>query len=304
MSAGILRAHREGPLRQSELQDKLGWSAEATVRDAVKFLRKVGALEREKAEGARNAVATALTPAGEEMLVVARVLEKWLAACPEGPVPIDSTEVKVAVQALAEGWTSTLMRVLSSSPCTLTELSAEIPGISYPALERRIAWMRTTGQVSQLKEGFRGKPYVPTEWLRRSIAPLVVAGRCERRHLEDAPPVTDVEVETAFLISLPLVDLPTNAAGSCILASQTDPVEPGAENPGLAGVAVSAGERKITSCSVTVEDEPSTWVVGSPDDWLNAVLDGSFEDLRIGGKDPQLAVDLVNGLHYSLSINR
>jgi hypothetical protein len=282
----------------------VGWSAEATVRGAVKYLRNAGALDRRKVDGGRRAFATALTPAGEEMLVVARVLEKWLAACPKGPVAIEGKHVKIAVQALAEGWTSTLMRALASGPSTLTELSAEIPEVSYPALERRITWMRTTGQVVPLETETRGTPYVPTEWLRRSIAPIAVAGRCERRHMEDAAPVTDVEVETAFLLSLPLVDLPAYAAGSCTLASQTDPAEPEAEHQGLAGVAVSAGEGKITSWSVTVQDKPSTWAIGSPDDWLDAVLDGSFETLRAGGQDPQLAIDLANGLHYSLSINR
>jgi DNA-binding HxlR family transcriptional regulator len=180
------------------------WSAEATIRGALGNLRDVGALEKRSADHASNAVVAALTPLGEEMLVVSEVLEAWLKQCPKGPIPIDDGHVKVAVQALAEGWSSTLMRALATAPLTLTELSGLIHEVSYPALERRIGWMRTTGQIDALPKQSRGVPYAPTEWLRRAITPLAMAMRCERRHMENCPPITDVEVETAFLLALPV----------------------------------------------------------------------------------------------------
>lgn len=263
----------------------------------------MGAVEKHKADGARNAVATALTPTGEELLVVAGRLEAWLGQCPNGTIPIDSDHVKVAVKALAEGWSSTLMRALAISPHSLTELSTLIPGVSYPSLERRIGWMRASGQIDALPKGSRGTPYAPTDWLRRSVAPLCVAGRCERRYMADARPITDIEIEAAFLLTLPLVQLPETAAGTCLLASRTDNAEGGARAP-LAGVTVEVAAGKIAATSVEWEGEPATWAIGSSDAWLDAVLDGEMEDLRIGGANPQLACDLAQALNFILAIDR
>ncbi|HYH54515.1 MAG TPA: hypothetical protein VD761_10330 [Solirubrobacterales bacterium] len=286
------------------MKEKMNWAAEATIRGAIANLRDAGALEKRSTDHASNSVATVLTPAGEEIQTVPEALEVWLAQCPEGPIQIDNPHVKVAVKALAEGWSSTLMRLLATSPLTLTELSDLIHDVSYPALERRINWMRATGQISPLPKEGRGTRYAPTSWLGRAIAPLAVAGRCERRHIDDAPPITDVEIETSFLLALPLVDLPRRARGSCVLVSRTDPVIGEDPDPQVAGVAVEVSKGEIVSSTVTIDSEPTTWVIGTSDVWLNAVIDGNFEHLRIGGTNPRLALDLVKGIHCSLFTKR
>lgn len=301
LNTRILRAHAEGPQRLAELQEKVGWSAQTTVRVAVTNLREIGALVKQTVGNSPHAVATELSPAGREMLFVADVIEAWLARSPEGPIPPDGDEAKGAVKALAGGWSSTLMRVLANRPFTLTELAGLIPEISYPALERRISWMRASGQIEPVEQEGRGTPYVVTEWLRQAIAPLCAAGRCERRHMEDeSGPITSIEVEASFLLATPLVPLPTNASGGCMLAAQTDPVEPAAESPGLAGVTVAVERGRVTSCLPEVSAEPQTWAVGTPEGWLDVVIDGRIEDLRIGGAKPQLALDLACGIHHAL----
>jgi DNA-binding HxlR family transcriptional regulator len=299
----VLRTHADGPQRLGNLQERIDWAAEATIRGSIATLRKVGALEKRKAEGARNAVATALTPAGEEMLTVPETLEDWLNRCPSGPIPIGDEHVKVAVKALAEGWSSTLMRALAITPHSLTELSSLIPEVSYPSLERRIGWMRASGQITALPKEQRGTPYAPTDWLRRSVAPLCVAGRCERRHMPDAPPITDVEIEASFLLTLPLVRLPQSTRGKCLLASRTD-LAAREEDPAMAGVSVKVAAGEIESTTVDLEAQPTTWAIGSSDVWLDAVIEGSIENLRIGGANPQLACDLVQGLHLALFTDR
>jgi DNA-binding HxlR family transcriptional regulator len=295
----VLRGHADGPQRLGNLQERITWTAEATIRGSIATLREVGALEKRKADGARNAIATALTPAGEEMLDVPAVLERWLAQRPNGPIAIDDERVKAAVKAVAEGWSSTLMRALAISPRSLTELSSLIPDVSYPSLERRIGWMRASGQITAQPKESRSTPYAPTEWLRRAVAPLCVAGRCERRHLDGAPPITDVEVEAAFLLSLPLLQLPKSSEGSCLLASPTDTAEPGGEAAALAGTMVEVRGGEIVSFTVEIPPAPTTWAIGSSDAWLDAVIDGRFENLRIGGTNPQLACDLAQGLHFA-----
>jgi hypothetical protein len=193
------------------------------------------------------------------------------------------------------------MRVLANRPFTLTELAGLIPDISYPALERRISWMRASGQIEPVEKEGRGTPYVVTEWLRYAIAPLCVAGRCERRHMEDeSGPITNIEVEASFLLATPLAPLPPNASGTCMLVVQTDPVEPAEESPGLAGVTVVVDRGRVTSCVPEVSAEPQTWVVGTPETWLDVVIEGRIADLRIGGARPQLGLDLACGIHHAL----
>lgn len=277
----------------------MGWAAEATIRGAAKNLRDVGSLEKRAADHASNAVATALTPAGEEMLVVSETLEHWLKQCPKGPIAIDDDHVKVAVKALAEGWNSTLMRAIANAPLTLTEISSLIPDVSYPALERRIEWMRATGQISALPREPRGTPYVPTAWLGQAISPIAVAARCERRYVEDAPPITDVEIEAAFLLTLPLVELPATAHGSCVLVSRTDPIDGGDPDLQLAGITVEVSKGQITSSTFSTDSEPNTWAIGTSDHWLEAFIDKRLENLRIGGANPQLPLELIQAIHFS-----
>jgi DNA-binding HxlR family transcriptional regulator len=305
LNTRILRAHAEGPQRLAELQEKVGWSAQTTIRVAIGNLCEVGALTKETVGNSPYAVATVLTPAGEEMLVVADEIEAWLALCPDGPIAVDAEQAKGAVKALAGGWSSTLMRVLANRPMTLTELDSLIPDLSYPSLERRVSWMRTTGQIEPVESEGRGTPYVVTDWLRHAIAPLGVAGRCERRHMgQESGPITDVEVEASFLLATPLAPLPGYANGTCMLASQIDPTEPDDEEPGLAGVTAEVEHGQVISCAPEINNEPSTWAIGAPETWLDVVIDGRIDDLRIGGVNPQLALDLAVGIHLALFTGR
>lgn len=290
-------------MQLSQLQEKVNWTAEATVRGAIANLRDVGALEKRNSGRASNAVETALTPAGEEMLIVSEVLEGWLEQCPKGSIPIYDGHVKVAVKALAEGWSSTLMHALATSPRTLTELSGLIEDVSYPALERRIGWMRSTGQIDAMPKEGRGVPYAPTEWLRRAITPLAMTMRCERRHMDECPPITEVEVETAFLLALPMAPLPRGRHGACTLAVQTDVTEVDEGQP-LAGINIEMEVDGSASSSVGLVAKPTTWVVGTAENWLDAMLDGHFEVLRIGGADPQFAADVICGIRCALFIDR
>jgi DNA-binding HxlR family transcriptional regulator len=303
LNARILRAHADGPQRLAELPEKIGSPAQTTLRAALSNLRDVGALGKRKLGGSRFAVENELTPAGREMLFVADVVERWLAHAPEGPIPPDSREAKGAVKALAGGWSSTVMRALASRPFTLTELDRLIPGVSYPSLERRLARMRATRQIEPVETEGRGRPYLVTDWLRRAIAPLCAAGRCERRHLpDDSAPITHVEVEAAFLLSVPLAHLPPSANGPCMLAVQTGAGESSGQgdNRRLAGVTVEFHRGQAVSYAAGVEERPATWALGTPETWLDVVIDGQLDALRLGGARPQLALDLANGVHFAL----
>jgi DNA-binding HxlR family transcriptional regulator len=300
LTARILRAHRDGPLRLSALHKQIGWSPHTTLRAAVGNLCEVGALQKDGGH-TRPSAPTSLTPAGEEMIEVADAIERWLAAAPAGPISPNSDEAKGAIKALAGGWNSTLMRALANRPFTLTGLDRMIPEVSYPSLERRLARMRATGQIEAVEAEDRGTPYIVTEWSRRAVGPLCVAGRCERRHLADATaPITDVEVEASFMLTVPLAHLPETANGACMLAVQTEgesSQEPGRD---LAGVMVQIKRGEIIGCASRINQAPPTWALGTAENWLDVVIDGKLAQLRFGGAKPQLAADLVNGIHFAL----
>jgi DNA-binding HxlR family transcriptional regulator len=305
LNTRILRAHTDGPQRLAELLPRVGWAAQSTVRVAISNLCDLGALAKQPVGDSPYAVATRLSAAGEEILFVADEVEAWLARCPQGPIAPDGEEAKAAIKAFAGGWSSTLTRALVSGPITLTEISALIPAVSYPALERRIAWMRTTGQIEPTEREKRGTPYVVTDWLRQAVAPVCAAGRCERRHMEDeSARATSIEVEAAFMLAVPLVRLRPEVTGSCVLAVQVE--SGGSEKDAfqLAGVTVEVANGEVVSCVGEVAAEPDAWAVGISTAWLDAVLEGRTDELRTSGVDPRLALDLARGIHLALCDGR
>ena len=301
LTARILRAHADGPLRLSALHEQIGWSPHTTLRAAVNNLCGVGALHKGANGDTRPSAATALTPAGVEMIYVAEVIERWLAAAPMGPISPNSDEAKGAIKALAGGWNSTLMRALATRPFTLTGLDKLIPDVSYPSLERRLARMRATGQIEAVEAKDRGTPYVVTEWSRRAIAPLSVAGRCERRHFSaTTASITEIEVEASFMLTLPLATLPETSRGICMLAVQTETHEIEERSQDLAGVTVEVRQGEVVASTARIQQRPPSWALGTAANWLDVVIDGNLAELRFGGAQPQLAADLVNSMHFAL----
>jgi DNA-binding HxlR family transcriptional regulator len=301
LNAEVLRVHAGGPQRVSKLHEQIGWAAQTTVRAAVAILSEAGALEN--TGDALYAVEHRLTPAGEEMLFVADVLEEWLRRAPEGPIPPNSKAARSAVRSLTEGWSSTVVPALASQPHSLRELDDLLPEVEAPTLARQLTKLRSSRQVARPRGEGRTTPYEVTEWLRRAIAPLAAAGRCERRHLKSVTaPITRVEVEAAFLLTLPLVSLPATAHGSCALAAHTGAAVPfgGGREDTRAGVTVELDRGRVVACAAEVADCPPSWGLGAPEAWLDAVIDGDTESLRFGGAQPRLPLTLVKGLHREL----
>jgi DNA-binding HxlR family transcriptional regulator len=264
------------------------------MRGHLRTLAETGVVNRRRQNDFPGSLDFELTPVGEELWGVARVLGAWLKAAPEEPLSLGSGAAKSAVKALVEGWGTSMMRALAARPLSLTELNGLISGLSYPSLERRLGAMRLAGQIERTPGRGRGTPYAVTYWLRRSIAPLGAAARWERLHVAtDTAPVRRLDAEAAFLLAIPLLRLPDELSGTCRLA-----VEVGSEGR-LAGVLVEVDEGRVASCVASVRGHADAWASGSVATWLNAVIEEDAGRLEMGG-DCELARALLVGLHGAL----
>jgi DNA-binding HxlR family transcriptional regulator len=301
LSVPILRAHLDGPLRLPDLRERIGGAAQTTLRGQVGNLRGIRALERHVRGGMPYTVENELTDVGRGVLLVAEVVEAWLARAPQGAIALGSEPAKGAIRALIGGWGSTMLRALAARPLSLTELDSVISDLSYPSLERRLSAMRAARQVEVLPNGERAKPYAVTEWTRQAVAPLVAAGRCECLHLpEETEPLTRIDIEATFLLAVPLIDLEITRSGTCLLAVDTGAKRGKGPKRRIAGVHVEVEGGRITSCVSRLEQNPRAWAVGTICPWVDSILDGDQNGLRIGGEDHALARAVVAGLHTSL----
>jgi DNA-binding HxlR family transcriptional regulator len=237
-----------------------------------------------------------ITAGGREMLFVAFVAERWLQSAPQGPLPFDSEEAETAITGLVEGWSSTLMHALAGEPLTLDDLDRAIDGLGRRALKRHLVAMQTIGQIDARSEGDKAALYSVTDWLRAGIAPLAAAARLERRApKDDMEPITALDVEAAFLLTLPLLELPSEVSGTCRLAVEFD----AGEQTVATGVTARVEEGRVASCSNSLADEADAWAVASTGDWLDTVIEPDAKRVRTGG-DRNLARTLLNGLHAKM----
>lgn len=293
LNVRILRAHDARPLSGGELARALGWAPESSLRAAQRTLLAAGAVAR-SSESSRGA--TELTAAGYELLGVADALEQWLAGAPAGPVPLEDPVAHGVVRTLVAGWDSAILRVLAEQPQTLLELDRAIGELNYPALKRRLAKLRSTG-LAVAVPGQDGTAYAASEWLRRAVAPLILAGRWERRHDPGAQPISRQEVEAALLFSLMLAEFPDKLSARCALAVLTSS---SAEVREVAGVALEIERGSLLAAgpaSSSAANSEMSWALGTVDAWLEALIDGTPDALRFRDAGSRPVKRVVDALH-------
>jgi DNA-binding HxlR family transcriptional regulator len=296
INVAVLQALSEGPKQQTELRRVAGSPAQSTLRAQLKKLDAAGAIVKHRRDRFPGALEYELSDAGRDLLFVASSLQDWLAASPEGPLELGESPSKAAIKALAEAWSTCMLRALAAKPLTLTELDGAIASINYPLLERRLAAMRLAGQIEAREGNGRGTPYGVSEWGRQAVAPLIAAARWERRHRpEETAPIARVDVEAAFLLAMPLLRLPEGTSGSCRMAADI----PNGKKHDLAGVLAEARDGRIASSTTRLEGHPDAWASGSPPAWLAATIEADHAGLELGG-NCALARTLLDGLHRAL----
>jgi DNA-binding HxlR family transcriptional regulator len=276
----------------TDLRREVGLPPQTTMRGQLRTLTRTRVLERHQEGGFPGAVSYTLASAGADLLTVARALEAWLARSPDGPVPLGSPQAKNLVKALAQGWSSSIVRALASRPLSLTELNRLISGLNYPSLERRLGALRATGMIEPCPSETRTTPYRASLWLRQAIAPLAAAARWERRHAaEETTGIGRIDVEAAFLLTLPMLDLPAELEGGCRLA-----VESRGADSNMTGVTLNFSGGRIESCVARLEGRADAGLCGTATAWIDAVEDADMDRLDIRG-DRDLALAILEGLH-------
>lgn len=279
LNVHILKALKDEDRGLTELSQAVGLPPASTMRSYLRTLVEMEVLARRREGGFPGGVSYALTPAGENLLKVGEILQRWLGEAPEGPISLGSTASKSATKALIDGWSANLVRALAARPLPLTKLDRLIPQISYPTLERRLTAMRLVGLVEARRDGSgRGTPYSVTPWLRRSVATLAAAAAWESRYVAGAR-VGRLGIEAGFLLAIPQLDLPPGITGVCRLAVET---RTGPE-PDHAGVTLALEESRVASCVTRLDGEVDAWIAGGPADWFRWMTTGEDRGIELGG---------------------
>jgi DNA-binding HxlR family transcriptional regulator len=288
----ILRALQEKPQGLFELHRAVGSPPQSTLRVYTRTLEELGVLDRRRQSEFPATAAYSITPTGEALLAVAEVLQGWLMEAPDGPILLGSMAAKSAVKALVGGWSSNIVRAVAARPLSLTELNVLIPKISYPTLERKLSTMRSARLVEPQPGEGRGTPCGPTTWLRQAVVPLASASVWERKFAtETTPPVGRLDVEAAFLLSAPLIELEPGHSGRCRLSVEIR----GGSSPTLAGAIIGIEEGKVASCTSRLDGEAQASASGSVLGWMRQMNGGPSGQLEMGG-DVSLAMAATKAL--------
>jgi DNA-binding HxlR family transcriptional regulator len=291
----VLGALAAGSLPLADLRESVGCPPATTLRCALESLGEVDAVRPCQRDDKPQLGEIGLTPLGEELVGVADAIQAWLERAPGGPLELGSGPAKTAIRTLVDGWDTNLVRALAASPLTLGELDRLVEELSYPTLSRRLATMRGIGQAERGR--LKGRwVHRLTDWSRQAVAPLALAVRFERRHWEEVAPITWIEVESAFLLILPIASFPDWLSGSCTLAVDTGAAASTGARSRVAGVRVEVREGRVAACSTRLEANPDTWALGAPESWLDAVIDGGDGGLYSGGVEPELPQALIEGI--------
>jgi DNA-binding HxlR family transcriptional regulator len=291
----VVKTLGPGPQPLTDLRRSTGSPPQTTLRCHLRTLEKLGIVERRQQHGFPGSVDCVLSKSGRDLLEVADVLEAWLANSPGNAVELGTPAAKSTIKALVGGWESGAVRALASKTLTLTELSRLLTGLSYPSLERRLGAMRLAELIAPMPSGPKGTPYRITPWMRQAVAPLLAAARWERQNIPDETPmILKIDIEAAFLLSLPAITFHPSLSGICRLSVENDNARNGASRR-AAGATAEVEQGAVTKCWSRLDSATGAWAAGTAAQWLRTVIDADA-CLDLGG-DTQLAEAMTDELH-------
>jgi DNA-binding HxlR family transcriptional regulator len=281
---------------QLELRRDAGSPAQSTLRGHFQTLEAAGAMGKQRADSFPGKLEYELLPPGQELLLVASVLQTWLNNGPGGRLELGGDPAKAAIKGLVDGWASNILGVLAGGPHSLVELDEAIHDVNYPTLERRLGALRLAGQISEERSTYRGRGYAASEWVRHGVAPLVAAARWEHRN-EPAGTgaITSGDVESAFDLIAPLLEASAAIPDAHRLSVK---VQEDRRRRGFTGL-IETKDGTIVYSGDDPQGLLDCWASGSSADWFKALIDGDAGDLDLGGdSDPGRVV--LNLLHQTM----
>lgn len=230
---------------------------------------------------------------GEQFLFVAAVLERWLHNCPAGPLQLGPAGAE-AIAPLVCCWSATVTHALASEAMTLTELDRAVQILDYETIVEHVEAMERIGQVEALP-GPGETRYALTDWMREGFAPIAAAVRMELHYPEpDVAPPEPLDVDAAFQLVLPLLELPETIDGTCRLDVRV-PGEPSFTVGAMAEI--DAG--RVVSASPLLDGNGRAFITGTPLQWLDTLVDPPSLQLGVSG-DFNLVHGMLLALHETL----
>jgi DNA-binding HxlR family transcriptional regulator len=295
LSVAILETLAKSPKTLDGLR-RISGSPPATLRRHLHTLARAATVEKLGSADPSTA-AFGLTAAGHELVRVATALRGWLAARPTGQLELDDPDARRAIRALVDGWSLGIVRLLAARPLSEAELEQIERGAGVASVEHRLGPMLEVGLVEPVPDSEPVARYRASIWLRRAIGPLAVAARWERRRgFGEASPISRLDVEAAFLLTTPLVHLPSRLSGTCRCTVDVGDAVAGGQH---VGALVTVERGCVTSCVAPPRGHAQSWASGPAKSWLDAVIEGETERLHLGGNE-RLAGGLLDGLHTAL----
>jgi DNA-binding HxlR family transcriptional regulator len=222
-----------------------------------------------------------LTRSGVDLILVGRILARWLAMSPHGAVQLGRKPAQGAIRALLGGWTPGIVRALAARPLSSAELQQLLPRPRRASLEEYLLALERERLAEMVRQRDGVNRLAATDWLRYAAWPLAASARWERLHLSaESAPIAVADVESAFLLLIPMTKLSRPVSGTCRLAVELPGVVGETE---AAGVVVSVRDGSIASFTSRLSDEVSARAEGSARAWLRAGMEGKLDRLRIAG---------------------
>jgi DNA-binding HxlR family transcriptional regulator len=297
LSATILDELARGPRHLRELRRELGSPPARTLRGRTAELSRAGAVVKRRPHPFPSVREHVLANGpGTELRFVADVLRGWLASAPDGPLELGGESAGAAVDAVAEGWATGILRAVATRPTAAAELGSRSGSLGAASLERRFMALRDAGLLAEARSSGRHRAYAASDWLRRAVAPLAAAIRWEAKHLPGlTPPVGPDQAETGFLLAIPLLRLPVELSGSCRLGVEFGE---GRERR-LAGVTLEVDRGAVVSCEARLESGTAGSATGPPHAWLRLAIEADPSRLDVDG-DRRLVLPVLDGLNRAL----
>lgn len=240
-----------------------------------------------------------ITKAGMESLPVASAVEYWLLKAPGGPMAYAEPRAEEAIEALSKGWGMGLIHALANGPMSPAALERAL-GLDRSLIMAVLEPMQRAGEVDARDGEGEDATYAVTDWTRRAVGPILLAARMERRtasETRDMIPIDGLDLESAMMLALPLLRLPTDLSGSCRLVFR---ITAGPQPP-RAGVTVGVEEGRVVSCAPGLDNDAPAEASGNVRVWFRAVIDGAVKRLDYSG-NPKVPRTVVRHLHEILFV--